>query len=435
MNGRRCQGFCAFELSNIVIVRKRLDATRLFVVSSCVFSVVMGKRNLIYLFGATFFSYTTLSMLIPTFPAYVLKLGGNTAEIGLTWGAFTAGILLFRPVVGRWTDRKGRRWVVLFGTFIFFISPLLYIAFPSIALLYFLRFLHGIGSAAFTTASVTLVTDCTTVENRGHTLGLMGTANNLGFALGPWMGSQLVHIWGFNVMFAVAALLALISLLAALPIRELVKPIPEHVSIDYPRAVLRRNVLLPSAILLIAAIIHTSIMTFLPVFLDERRILESGPYFLTLGLAMLLVRAFARPILNASARRLVIALSLLGMMAGILMIIHATSSAWLLGAAILYGVGFAVIRPVLTSFLANHTPATMRGTVFSFYEGAYDLGMSLSGIVLGLVANSFDLVIMFYVTIAIGFIGQFISTGLADRTTTEAVEWSVVLREEQSIHQ
>jgi MFS family permease len=400
-----------------------------------VHNVVMNKRNLIYLFGATFFSYTTLSMLIPTFPAYVLHLGGNTAEIGLTWGTFTAGILLFRPVVGRWTDRKGRRWVALLGTFIFFVSPLLYIVSASISLLYLIRFLHGIASAAFTTASVTLVTDCTTVENRGHTLGLMGTANNLGFALGPWLGSQLVHTWGFNVMFATAAGLAFISLLAALPIRELVTLRSEHRAISYPRAVLRRNVLFPSSVLLVAAIIHTSIMTFLPVFLDERQILEAGPYFLTLGLAMLLVRATGRPILNARAHRLVISSSLLGMMAGILMIIYAPNAAWLIGAAIVYGIGFAVVRPVLTSFLANHTPAMVRGTVFSFYEGAYDLGMSLSGVVLGLVANSFDLVVMFHVTIAIGLLGQLISAGLTDQETLEPVEWSVVLREEQSIHQ
>ncbi|MBI3950727.1 MAG: MFS transporter [Acidobacteria bacterium] len=395
----------------------------------------MSKRNLIYLFWATLFSYTTLSMLIPTFPAYVLKLGGNPAQIGLTWGAFTAGILVFRPVAGRWTDRKGRRWVALLGTFIFFVSPLLYVAFPSIASLYFFRFLHGIGSAAFTTASVTLVTDSTTVENRGHTLGLMGTANNVGVALGPWMGSQLVQAWGFKAMFMAAAGLALISLAAALPIREVVKPALDHEPISYPRAVLRRCVLLPSAVLLIAAIIHTSVMSFLPVFLDQRQILSAGPYFMTLGLAMLIVRAFARPILNAQAHRLVIFLSLLGMTAGILMIVYAVNSAWLLGAAVMYGFSFAVIRPVLTSFLANHTPVTARGTVFSFYEGAYDLGMSLSGIVLGLVANSFDLVMMFYVTIAIGIVGQLISTGLTDSLTREPVEWSVVLQEEQSIHQ
>jgi MFS family permease len=395
----------------------------------------MDKRNLIYLFGAILFSYTTISMLIPTFPAYVLSLGGNTAQIGLTWGTFTAGILAFRPVAGRWTDRKGRRWVVVLGTLIFFVSPLLYVAFPSISLLYFFRFLHGIGSAAFTTASVTLVTDSTTMENRGHTLGLMGTANNLGFALGPWMGSQLVQIGGFRVMFATAAALALISLVAALPIREVVRPVADHEPISYPRAVLRRCVILPSSVLLVAAIIHTSIMTFLPVFLDQRQILSAGPYFMTLGLAMLIARALARPILNARSHRLVIFLSLLGMIAGILTIVHATDAAWLIGAAIVYGLSFAVIRPVLTSFLAGHTPATMRGTVFSFYEGAYDLGMSLSGIVLGLVANSFNLVTMFYVTIAIGVIGQLICFGLIDQLTGEPVEWSVVLQKEQSIHQ
>ncbi len=396
---------------------------------------IMGRRNLFYLFGATFFSYTTLCMLIPTFPAYVLDLGGNPAQIGMTWGAFTAGILTFRPIVGRWTDRKGRRWVAILGTFIFFLAPLLYAAFPSISVLYLIRFFHGIGSAAFTTASVTLVTDCTTVENRGHTLGLMGAANNLGFAIGPWLGSQLVSAGSYEMMFVTAAGLALVSLLAAWPIRELVRPLSSHRAVSYPRAVLRRGVLFPSSLLLVAAIIHTSIMTFLPVFLDERELIRSGPYFLTLGLTMLTVRVFAGPLLNARAHRLVIALSLLGMMTAILIIVRTVDPRWLLMTAALYGVGFATIRPVLTAFLARHTPVNLRGTVFSFYEGSYDLGMSLSGVLLGLVANSFDLVAMFYVVIAVGLIGQLISIGLTDEGVQEPVEPAVILQEEQSMRQ
>lgn len=394
----------------------------------------MDKRNLIYLFAATLFSYTSLSMLIPTFPAYVLSLGGNTADVGLTWGAFTAGILVFRPLVGHWTDRRGRRWVMLLGTLIFSLVPLLYLVSRSLLLLYVCRFIHGIGSAAFTTASVTLLTDCTTTENRGHTLGLMGTANTIGFALGPWLGSQLVQTTGFASLFVATATFALISWLAVLPIREVIVPVYAYAPLSYIRAVQQRSVVLSSSILLIAAIIHTSIMTFLPLFLDQRRLLGPGPYFFILGLSMLLVRALARPILNAQAHRSVVGLSLLGMSIGILIIVHATSSAWLLSAAILYGFSFAVIRPVLTSFLAHHTPASARGTVFSFYEGAYDLGMSLAGIGLGLVANSFDLVVMFYVTMAIGVVGQLISLGLTNGAVG-SVEWSVVLREEQSIHQ
>jgi MFS family permease len=394
----------------------------------------MTKRNLTYLFGATLFSYTALSMLIPTFPTYVLELGGDTAQVGLTWGAFTAGILLFRPIVGRWTDQKGRRWVALLGTTIFFIAPLLYAVITSMEWLYVVRFLHGIGSAAFTTAAVTLVTDCTTTENRGQTLGLMGVANNLGFAFGPWMGYQIVETWGFPTMFVSAAGLALISVLVALPIRELVPPALSHERIAYPRAVLRRSVLIPSTLLLVSAIIHTSIMTFLPVFLQERQALNAGAYFMILGLTMLLTRLFAGPVMNAQTQRPVIILSLLGITAGVLIIVQASNAVWLLGAAVIYGIGFATFRPVLTAFLAGHTPAAVRGAVFSFYEGAYDLGMSLSGIVLGMVANSFGLSTMFYVVCAVGLVGQIVGLTLSDRQTLEPVEMATVLQQEQSIH-
>jgi predicted MFS family arabinose efflux permease len=84
--------------------------------------------------------------------------------------------------------------------------------------------------------------------------------------------------------------------------------------------------------------------------------------------------------------------------------------------------------------LAGHTPPAVRGAVFSFYEGAYDLGMSLSGIVLGLVAQGFGLAAMFYATCAIGLAGQIMALALSDHATEEPVEMAVVLQQEESIH-
>ncbi len=55
--------------------------------------------------------------------------------------------------------------------------------------------------------------------------------------------------------------------------------------------------------------------------------------------------------------------------------------------ATLFGVGSAYCSPALSAFVADNSDPGARGTVFSFFSGAFDIGVHAAGVILGVVAD------------------------------------------------
>ena len=91
-------------------------------------------------------------------------MGANKQEIGIVMGCFAIGLLLFRPMLGRLADERGRKIVLLIGTIVAAIAPFGYLVFKSIPLLMLVRVFHGISIAAFTTGYTALVADLAPAE-------------------------------------------------------------------------------------------------------------------------------------------------------------------------------------------------------------------------------------------------------------------------------
>ena len=130
--------------------------------------------------------------------------------------SFPIGVLCFRPAVSWTLEKKGRRWTLLAGTCALSITTLLYVLVQNLQWLIVVRFFHGIGISAFTTASIVLISDITTHENRGEIMGIMGVANYVGFGIGPFFASRLYNLISINSVFLFATFAALLSFLVLL---------------------------------------------------------------------------------------------------------------------------------------------------------------------------------------------------------------------------
>ncbi len=72
--------------------------------------------------------------------------------------------------------------------------------------------------------------------------------------------------------------------------------------------------------------------------------------------------------------------------------------------AILFGTGSALCSPALFAFVADSSDPSARGTVFSFFSGAFDTGVIVAGVVLGFIADMAGIRNMFMITSVSGFI-------------------------------
>jgi len=192
---------------------------RLFVLLACVFVVMIG-------FGIT----------LPVLPFYVERLAqaeGATPRavvmhIALLTAAYPLGQLVFAPVWGRWSDRTGRRPLLLMGMAGYVIAQILFGLATSLWLLYAARIVGGILSSATLPVSAAYVADATTEGERGRGMAWLGTATSLGFVVGPALGGILARrdlhftaryghlmIDSFSIPFFAAAALGLFALAAA----------------------------------------------------------------------------------------------------------------------------------------------------------------------------------------------------------------------------
>ena len=125
-----------------------------------------------------------LTIIIPLLPLYATAFGASPIVIGLLGAAYPLMQFLGAPILGRLSDKYGRKPVLIvsqIGTFAGFI--LLGLA-NSLWLIFVSRLIDGISGANIATAQAA-ISDSTTEKTRTQGLGLIGAAFGLGFIIGP----------------------------------------------------------------------------------------------------------------------------------------------------------------------------------------------------------------------------------------------------------
>jgi len=132
-------------------------------------------------------------LIIPLQGVYTKRLNATPLTFGFLVGIYAVAQIIFNPVLGRWSDRVGRRRVLLISIAGSAISHAL-LGFADLAgsllLLFVARTLDGITGANVATAQA-YIADVTTHENRARGMGLFGAAFGVGFVVGPAVGALL----------------------------------------------------------------------------------------------------------------------------------------------------------------------------------------------------------------------------------------------------
>jgi MFS transporter, DHA1 family, tetracycline resistance protein len=189
----------------------------------------MKNTRLLTIFVVVFVDLLGFSLILPLLPYYAEAYGATPVIVGLLVASYAAAQLIGAPLLGRLSDRFGRRPVLLFSVFgtilgfllLGFADPLgrwlSALAAPQAAnliiiiLLFLSRILDGLTGGNITVAQA-YITDITDEQNRAKGLGMIGAAFGLGFIIGPAAGGTLSQ-WGYNLPAFVAAAVATLNLI------------------------------------------------------------------------------------------------------------------------------------------------------------------------------------------------------------------------------
>ncbi|MEJ7666438.1 MAG: MFS transporter [Hymenobacter sp.] len=160
---------------------------------------------LVIIFVTVFIDLLGFGIIIPLLPFYAESFGASALTIGLLGTSFSLMQFLFSPIWGRWSDRIGRRPVILFGLMGPCLSHLVLALSTSLMLLFLARIIGGIAGATIPAAQAHIA-DVTTPENRAKGMGMIGAAFGLGFIFGPAIGGVLSRVSPETPMWFASAL-------------------------------------------------------------------------------------------------------------------------------------------------------------------------------------------------------------------------------------
>jgi DHA1 family tetracycline resistance protein-like MFS transporter len=175
---------------------------------------MIQKRKLTTVFVIVFIDLLGFGLILPLMPYYAETFGATPTVVGLLVASYAAAQLIGAPILGRLSDRFGRRPVLLISIFGTFVGFLLLGFARSLWVLFAGRILDGLTGGNISVAQA-YITDVTDEKGRARGLGLIGAAFGLGFIIGPAAGGTL-SVWGYAVPAFVAAALSFLNWIAIL---------------------------------------------------------------------------------------------------------------------------------------------------------------------------------------------------------------------------
>ena len=171
----------------------------------------MNNKRLFSIILVVFIDLLGFSLILPLLPYYAETFQASEFVTGLLVASYAAAQLIGAPVLGRLSDRFGRRPLLLasiFGTFLGFL--LLGFA-NTLWMLFAARVIDGFTGGNLSIAQA-YITDVTDAKDRSKGLGLIGAAFGLGFIIGPVTGGLLSQ-FGYAVPAFVAAAMSFANLI------------------------------------------------------------------------------------------------------------------------------------------------------------------------------------------------------------------------------
>ncbi len=152
----------------------------------------LKKGSLITVFLVVLIDLIGFGIVLPLLPFYAGEFDASPVAIGLLYSVYSIAQLVFSPIWGSFSDKIGRRPIMLISSFGAIIAYIIFGFAGSLTVLFISRIFAGIMGGSISTAQA-YIADVTSTEDRAKGMGMLGAAFGIGFVIGPALASGIIH--------------------------------------------------------------------------------------------------------------------------------------------------------------------------------------------------------------------------------------------------
>lgn len=341
----------------------------------------LWTKDLVLIILVNLCVFTNHIMSLSTFPFFIQSLGGTEAIAGICAAVFSFVAVIIRPFVGWWLDNGVRRAALVIGLLLLGLAPLGYVFVPTLSLAIALRMIHGVGLSFSNSTTATVASDVICRPRFAEGMGYFGMATALASAIAPALGLELMYGFGFQVLYATAAGIALLGLVLFMFIHAPKVEVP-HKKLDL-RTIINRDSLPATVTMLVFMFTFGALENFVALFASENGLPSGSIYFLVMSAMLLLVRVTLGKLVDEKGEAFFVYSCNAAMLVAFLLLAFVPTTVTFIVSAILAGYAFGGLEPSLQSMAVHTADDASRGSANSTFLCGYDIGYGLGGGVAG----------------------------------------------------
>jgi len=341
----------------------------------------LWTKDLVLIILVNLCVFTNHIMSLSTFPFFIQSLGGTEAIAGICAAIFSFVAVIIRPFVGWWLDNGVRRAALVIGLLLLGLAPLGYVFVPTLSLAIAFRMLHGVGLSFSNSTTATVASDVICRPRFAEGMGYFGMATALASAIAPALGLELMYGFGFQVLYATAAGIALLGLVLFMFIHAPKVEVP-HKKLDL-KTIINRDSLPATVTMLVFMFTFGALENFVALFASENGLPSGSIYFLVMSAMLLLVRVTLGKLVDEKGEAFFVYSCNAAMLAAFLLLAFVPTTVTFILSAILAGYAFGGLEPSLQSMAVHTADDASRGSANSTFLCGYDIGYGLGGGVAG----------------------------------------------------
>jgi MFS family permease len=380
-------------------------------------------RPLFVLALALFATMLGNGVVMPFLPLYAQQFSASGAVVGALFGAHSAARTFLLPLIGRSSDRYGRKTFLLGGLLFYTLTSIAYLLANSLGVLLSVMALQGIATAMVQPVALAYVADLTPKGKEGAYAGYANTAFMAGVAGGPILGGVIKDLYSMHASFVTLGVLSFLSFLLLWLLLPESQP---HGATTQTRVAPWRAILSSRPIVgvsffrIVYALASTIIWVFVPLLAAHVLPLSTTQVGVLISLNVLVSTLLQPPCGRLADRVNKSTLIVIGgtLSAFALIGFPLASDFWhLLILNILVGMGFGVAYPSHIALAMEHAPGASMGAVMSVLLTVHSLTMTIAPLIFGFIVDRYTLSSVFYSAGGLGLIAVIVCYTLTRVTT------------------